>query len=192
MFVENPSEILDGCRKLDPDALTEAYNLYAEPIRSYVLRLSCDPVFADDAAQEVFTRAMENWVTGNGAMTNLRSYLYQSAYHLVVDESRLKSRFAPIEVVSNSAEAELWNPVAEESEGKIILDQAILSFGKDLTDDQRNVLILRYLEGFTLRETAEIIGKKINHVKVLQNRGVNKVREKLGFSGIEEHEVTLR
>jgi hypothetical protein len=51
----------------------------------------------------------------------------------------------------------------------------------ELTDDQRHVIILRFLEDFSLKETAEIIGKEVNNIKVIQNRGIAKLRKALGL-----------
>ena len=50
---------------------------------------------------------------------------------------------------------------------------------RELTEEQRNVLVLRFQEDFSLKETAEIIGKNINAVKALQNRGINRLRQAL-------------
>ena len=63
--------------------------------------------------------------------------------------------------------------------------QVLNSVWNDLTDDQRHVIILRYLEGFNLNETATILGKQVNHIKVIQNRAIAKLRQALGDSGAE-------
>ena len=47
---------------------------------------------------------------------------------------------------------------------------------QELTDDQRHVIILRFLEEFSLRETAAILGKDVGLVKVIQSRAVAKLR----------------
>jgi RNA polymerase sigma-70 factor (ECF subfamily) len=52
---------------------------------------------------------------------------------------------------------------------------------EELTEDQRHVIILRFLEGFSLRETAKIVGKQVNYVKVIQNRGIAALRKVLGY-----------
>jgi RNA polymerase sigma factor (sigma-70 family) len=64
----------------------------------------------------------------------------------------------------------------------MLFDTVILAIKRDLTEDQRHVIILRYLEGFSLRETAHIIGKEVYNVKVIQNRGVAKLRKALGYT----------
>ncbi len=54
--------------------------------------------------------------------------------------------------------------------------QAIVN---DLTDDQRHVIILRFLEGFSLRETASILGMEVGNIKVIQNRAIAALRKML-------------
>ena len=54
-----------------------------------------------------------------------------------------------------------------------------LAINKVLTDDQRHVVILRFLEGFDIKETAEILGKEVNNIKVIQHRALSKLREAL-------------
>jgi RNA polymerase sigma factor (sigma-70 family) len=49
----------------------------------------------------------------------------------------------------------------------------------NLTEEQKHVIILRFLEGFDLRETAAVLGKEINNIKVIQNRAITKLRESL-------------
>ena len=63
----------------------------------------------------------------------------------------------------------------------MLLETVILAIKNQLTEDQRHVIILRFLEGFSLRETAEIIGKEVYNVKVIQNRGVAKLRKALDY-----------
>jgi RNA polymerase sigma-70 factor (ECF subfamily) len=61
----------------------------------------------------------------------------------------------------------------------MLFDTVIVAIKHKLTEDQRHVIILRYLEGFSLRETADIMGKEVYNVKVIQNRGVAKLRKAL-------------
>jgi RNA polymerase sigma-70 factor (ECF subfamily) len=51
---------------------------------------------------------------------------------------------------------------------------------RQLTPDQRSVLILKYLEGYGNREVAEMMGSTIGAVKALQYRGLQAMRRCLG------------
>ena len=63
----------------------------------------------------------------------------------------------------------------------MLFEAVIMAIKNQLTEDQRHVIILRFLEGFSLRETAAIIGKEVYNVKVIQNRGVAKLRKALDY-----------
>lgn len=53
----------------------------------------------------------------------------------------------------------------------------------ELTSNQRHVIILRFLEEFSLHEIAVIIGKKENSVKVIQNLALAKLRKSVNYRG---------
>jgi RNA polymerase sigma-70 factor (ECF subfamily) len=70
-------------------------------------------------------------------------------------------------------------------EDRVLLDVLVKAIQNDLTEDQRHVIILRFLEGFSLNETAAILGKEVSHIKVIQNRAITKLRKNLGHSELE-------
>ena len=59
------------------------------------------------------------------------------------------------------------------------METVLLAINNHLTDEQRHVIILRFLEGLSLKETAKIVDKKTSSVKVLQSRGIAKLRQVL-------------
>ena len=67
-----------------------------------------------------------------------------------------------------------------------MMEALISAMNTELTEDQRHVIILRFLEDFSLKETAEIIGKEVNNIKVIQNRGIAKLRKAMGIHMDEE------
>jgi RNA polymerase sigma-70 factor (ECF subfamily) len=171
--------LLDGARSMDQEALIRIFDLYSSPLYNYALRLCNDPLDADQVVGDVFAKLLEQLSVGNGPSTNLRSYLYETAYHLIIDKSRHSRREAPLEVVDflrqDSSSTVTW------LEDRMLFETVSLAIKDCLTDDQRHVIILRFLEGFSLRETAGIIGKDVYNVKVIQNRGVAKLRKVLGY-----------
>lgn len=177
--MEADTTLLSAARNMNPDALIKIFDLYSSVLYNYALRLCNDPLEADQVVGDVFAKLLEQLSAGNGPSTNLRSYLYETTYHLVVDKSRYSRREAPLEVIEflrsdgSSATTRL--------EDQMLFETVILAIKNQLTEDQRHVIILRFLEGFSLRETAEIIGKEVYNVKVIQNRGVAKLRKALGY-----------
>ena len=170
--------LLEAARSMNREALVEIFDLYSSALYNYALRLCNDPLKADHIVGDVFAKLLDQWSTGNGPSTNLRSYLYETTYHLIVDEARHSHRQAPLEVIDfllNDGYSTLVS-----LENRMLFDAVIMAIKKDLTEDQRHVIILRFLEGFSLRETADIMGKEVYNVKVIQNRGVAKLRKALG------------
>jgi RNA polymerase sigma-70 factor (ECF subfamily) len=67
-----------------------------------------------------------------------------------------------------------------------MFERILVAVQSDLTDDQRHVVVLRYLEGFNLRETAAVMGMRVTHVKVIQHRALAKIRQALNFDEINK------
>jgi len=96
-----------------------------------------------------------------------------------VDRSRDNKHTAPLEVAINLQEKERTVPTATQIEERVLMEALVSAMNSELTDDQRHVIILRFLEDFSLKETAQIIGKEVNNIKVIQNRGIAKLRKAL-------------
>jgi len=170
--------LLEAARNMDREALIEIFDLYSSALYNYALRLCNDRLRADHIVGDVFVKLLEQWSAGQGPSTNLRAYLYETTYHLIVDESRYSHREAPLEIMDFLRQD--GNASAVSLENRMLFDAVIVAIKKHLTEDQRHVIVLRFLEGFSLRETADIMGKEVYNVKVIQNRGVARIRKALG------------
>jgi RNA polymerase sigma-70 factor (ECF subfamily) len=177
--MEAEMNLLEAAKDMDQEALIKIFDLYSSSLYNYALRLCNDPLEADQVVGDVFAKLLEQLSMGHGPSTNLRSYLYETTYHLIVDKSRYSRREAPLEAVEFRHDG--YSTLAS-LEDRMMFDTVILAIKRDLTEDQRHVIILRFLEGFSLRETADIIGKEVYNVKVIQNRGVAKLRKALGYT----------
>ncbi len=162
---------------LDQDALVAIFDLYSLAIYKYALRLCRDCIEADQIVGDVFSQFMERVSRGEGPKTNLRSYLYQIAYHLIVDHAREKQRTLPIDNAETKCEEESLPSRIEE---QMLLEELTSAIQNDLTIEQKHVIILRFQENLSLRETADIMGKNINAIKSLQKRSISKLQKSLG------------
>ena len=170
-------ELLNAARMMDKDALVKIFEHFSSALYKYVLSLCNDPVTADHVVGDVFAKLLTQFASGEGPRDNLRSYLYQSAYHRMIDEARVSRRRAPLEVVDWLRQDGAASYAGLED--RMLFKQVLHAVQNNLTDDQRHVIVLRFLEGFSLRETATIMGKKEEHVKVIQSRGIAKLRKAL-------------
>jgi len=173
--MRNDSFLLEAARNRNPDALVGIFDLYSSSLYNYAMRLCGDPLKADNVVGDVFAKLLDQLAAGNGPDSNLRAYLYQMTYHLIVDKARISRREVPLELVEFIPGQE--NTLPRNFENRVLLDTLLMAIKNDLTEDQRHVIILRFLEEFSLRETAEIIGKDVQNIKVIQNRGIAKLRK---------------
>jgi RNA polymerase sigma-70 factor (ECF subfamily) len=179
--MNDDSALLKGARELNKDSLAAIFDTYASAIYKYALRLCRDSLEADFIVGDVFAQLLEKLVAGKGPLTNLRSYLYQIAYHLIVDRARSNHRFESLEAITDLQER-LANPsIPAQVEDRALMEAVVSSMINDLSESQRHVIILRFFEDFSLRETAVIVGRNVNNVKVIQNRALAKLRKSLGF-----------
>jgi len=169
--------LLEAARTMNKDALVKIFDRYSPALYNYAFRLCNDALTADNIVGDVFAKLLDQFSAGNGPTTNLRSYLYEMAYHLIVDESRFSNRVAPLEVV-DLLQYDGYS-AAVRLENQVLIQTVMMAIRKHLTKDQRHVIILRFLEGFSLIETATIIGKEVTHVKVIQNRAIAALRRTL-------------
>jgi len=173
--MENDVELLTLAKRLDKEALIKIFDLYSVPIYRYALRLCNDPVTADQVVGDVFAKLLDQFSSGKGPNTNLRSYLFEIAYHQVINELPISHRNILLEepqFITSDANVSFLS-----LEDQLLSKQMLLAIQNDLTADQRHVIILRFLEGFSLKETALILGKTIGNIKVIQNRAMAMLRK---------------
>lgn len=174
--LDDDPTLLKAVRDLDANALVAVFDLYAPALFKYTRRLCGDSTEADDIVGDVFYQLLNRLKEGKGPTDNLRAYLYQIAYHKVVDHSRERKRLVDLEDghVAGSA-----GSVPSQQENREQMDAVEAVILNQLTEDQRHVIVLRFIHDFSIKETAEILGKEIDNIKVLQNRAITKLRQVL-------------
>src|ERR1051325_7529105 len=113
-MIKDGVALLKAAQKLDEEALTTIFDEFAPAIYKYTLRLCHDAIIADNIVGDVFAQLLEQFAAGKGPRTNLRSYLYQTAYHLVVDRSRDNQHNAPLEVAMDKYHGGQFAPTRSE------------------------------------------------------------------------------
>ncbi len=179
---ESDAALLEGARQMDREALVQIFDTYSPAIYSYAFRLCHDALVADYIVGDVFAKLLEHLSNGGGPSSNLRSYLYEMTYHMVVDEARYSNRTTEIDNVALISQDEYSSHIGVEN--RILFKSIMQAILTKLTVDQRHVIILRFLEGFSIQETAKIIGKEESNVKVIQNRAIAALRKALGHEGV--------
>ncbi len=174
--------LLERARTYEPQALAEIYDRYAQPVYHYLYRLLDDPVQAEDLTGEVFLRLLRALPTSRAPRTNLRGWLYRVAHNLAMDWYRRHPKGATVEwddglALEEGADAGGRSPAAV-VEGKQARQQLRAAI-RQLTQAQQQVLVLRFVEGRTVAESAHLLDKSEGAVKVLQHRAIQRLRKLL-------------
>ena len=172
--------LLKKLPSLEPEIVTQIHNYFYPVVYRYAHYRLSDPNIAEDLASEVFLLLLETVHKGRGPQNTLRGWLMGTISNLVNDYYR-KAYKRPSEELSDDIPATSPGPGAliEMTQKHASVRTALLK----LTPDQQNVLALRFGSGYSLEETANVIGKRVNAVKQLQLRALESLRRHLG----EEH-----
>lgn len=172
------AELLRRALHGDKQAFGSLYEVYLEPIYRYIYYRVGDHAEAEDLTELVFLKAWEQLPrTGKGtAVRNFRAWVYRIAHNLVVDRHRTHKPAVSLDQ-HNDTQAPVASPeaLAEHMEQSDTLQAAILQLEPDL----QQVVILRFVNQLSHAETGRILGKKEGHVRVLQYRALQKLRELL-------------
>lgn len=155
-----------------PRRLDDIYDELAPAVTGYFRgRGATDP---EASCGDVFVRVAGALPSFRGNDAALRRWVFTIAHHRLVDE--LKSSRREREVVTDTV------PEVGESPSDESIDPALMAALSRLSDDQREVVVLRYVADLSIRDVATILGKKSGAVKMLQARGLDALRSRLSVS----------
>ncbi len=161
-------DLLQRARQLKTEALADIYDQYSTPIFRYAFRLLGDADLAEDCVAETFNRFVTSLAQGGGPQNHLRAYLYRVAHNWIVDHYRSRANTDWVDLKEDiAAEMDTAHEAQQQLE-KLELRQLLMR----LPYEQRQVIVLRYLEEWPAEEVAESMNKTIGAVKALQHRGI--------------------
>ena len=130
---------------------------------------------AEDLAGELFTRMVHHLPSFTPSGVPFRAWLFRIAYNLAMDHFRVANGkpLASLEQAATKAQPE-QNPAwqVEQQMTHHNLHNAL----EALVPDQRQVIILRFLAGLSLQETAVVMERSLSAVKAMQHRGLKTMR----------------
>jgi len=167
--------LLHAARQWDMDALAAVYDTYSPLLYRYAMRLLGNPDLAEECVAETFARFLQALRNGGGPKDHLKAYLYRVAHNWITDYYR---RQPPPQIdvedvahILADDEASLGAQIiADEEQART---RAALRL---LTPDQRQVIVLRFIEGWPLKDVAEAMQKPVGAIKALQHRALAALR----------------
>jgi RNA polymerase sigma-70 factor (ECF subfamily) len=178
-------ELLGLAFAYDEAALGEVYDRYESRIHAYIYRRTGDEGLAEDLTAQVFMKMLQAIRDRKAWHSSFSGWLYRIAHNLVIDFYRQRDRQPSVGLDETpDIVAEHDDPVAS-VEQQLTAERVRLALRR-LTEEQAEVLSLRFLEGFSINEVAVMMNKTEGAIKALQYRAVATMRLLLEHEGLHE------
>lgn len=179
--------MLDGEKKLIKDAIkgeAEAFGLlydhYQPQIYRFVYLKVSHREEAEDLTHQVFLKSWESIADYESYGFPFSSWLYRIARNQTIDYYRTRKESVGLESIAENKfteDAEKISKFIDDSRDLKKIEEAIAL----LSEDQQDVVILRFVEDFSPKETAEILERTEGAIKLIQHRAVKRLKEILNY-----------
>jgi len=160
-------------------AFDDLFKVWNRPITAFVRQRGV--IDSDDVANEVFLGAFRSIGRFRGGEGEFRSWIFRIARNKIADHHRAAGR-RPETVPLQVGFMEPTQEHVEADVARLIGDERVAALLSHLTDEQREVLILRTVADLTVDQVASVIGKRRGAVKQLQRRGLRRLEAILAES----------
>lgn len=187
-MLRNEAELAQRASRRDQAAFAELYNAYVDKIYKYIYYKVGSAQDAEDLCEQVFLKAWEAIGRYTWCGYPFSSWLYKLAHNLVVDHYRTRRETLPLnDVIATSDE-----PVDPESMLRQTLDACELRDAiVQLTSEQRQVIALKFVEGYDNAEIAQMMNKKEGAIRALQYRALRSLQGILEAEEAKQLEFAL-
>jgi RNA polymerase sigma-70 factor (ECF subfamily) len=163
----------------DGEAFGRLYDAYVDMVYRFIYFRVNDRALAEDFTSETFLRALRRISSIDYQGRDIGAWFMTIARNLILDHKK-------------SARTRLEVPTAEDIEGEpnerspeaavldLVTSQRLMAAVRQLGDEQRECILLRFVQGFSVSETAAVMGKNDGSVKALQHRAIRKLAELIG------------
>lgn len=150
-----------------------AYDAHVKSIYRYIYyRTGQEKTDAEELTQEVFMRTWAYLQKDERPIEDIRAFLFQVSRHVIADRWRRHKPTIALDDLEPSEEPKM-EVRHEATVDMIIMEQYLL----ELPEKYREVLTLRYVNDMTTEEAGKLLGMTANHVAVLTNRALGKLRK---------------
>ena len=153
----------------DKQAIGEIYRTHVDVIYRYIWARIRDDDVTEDLTAQVFLKALEGLPSYRPSGKPFLAWLYRIAYARIVDHWRKQERRVevPLEDTLPAREPRPEELLEVEADWVTAIDLVA-----QLTDDQQDVVILRFIGELSLAEVAETLGKTVGATKAIQYRAL--------------------
>lgn len=176
--------LLKRAKHGDPDAFAALYQAHVQAIFRYIASRVNDNHLAEDLTGDVFAKALQGLSQYQDQGKPFIAWLYRIAHARVVDHYRRSGRRGFDGDIDE--DTILSDPLEiDEAMDRGQVAQLLRAAIADLTADQQQVVVLRFMEGHRIEVVAQLMGKQPNAIKALQHRALRTLAKRLEKAGLD-------
>jgi RNA polymerase sigma-70 factor (ECF subfamily) len=157
----------------DASAFGDLYELYRDAIYRFCLARTGTAHDAEDLTADVFVKALQSLERYQDRGLPFVAFLYRIARNAAIDRSRTLKQ--PLSVDGLIAEPASKQNV--EAEAALAVEKSILMAAiTKLKSEHRDVVVMRFIEGYSALEVAQLLGKTEGAIRTLQHRALERLR----------------
>lgn len=163
--------LVELARSGDSEAFGLLYDHYQSSVYRFLYYRTRSTQLAEDLTSETFFRALRSMSNFRWQGKDFGAWLMTIARNLATDH--FKAGRTRLEMATE--DMGVHDDATEGPESAVLAgltNEILLGALKSLPDEQRDCLIMRFLQGMSIAETAEVLGRSDGAVKQLQLRGV--------------------
>ena len=170
-------QLVERAQRGEREALEELYLLHFDRIYSYLHMSVGNRHDAEDLTTQTFLKMLESIKKFRRRAAPFSAWLFRIAHNLAMDHFRATRRWQPEENVPEQAGEE--EPSAEAQALQSIGRQSMLELIENLSEEQQQVLTLKFVFNFPNSDVATILGKTEGAVKSLQHRALVSLQKQI-------------
>lgn len=163
--------LVDLARGGDTEAFAAIYDAYVDQVYRYVYYRCSSHALAEDLTSETFLRALRRIDSFTWQGKDIGAWLVTIARNLVADHVK-SSRFRLEVSTADMLDADRADDGIEEAVVARLQNAALVDAVRRLKPEQQECIVLRFLQGLSVAETALAMGRTEGAVKQLQLRAV--------------------
>lgn len=163
----------------DGEAFGKLYDRYVDMVFRFIYFRVNDRALAEDFTSETFLRALRRISTISYQGRDIGAWFITIARNIVLDH--LKSARHRLELTTaDTIEGKEQVASTEEAVLDVLQSERLMQAVAQLGDEQRECVMLRFVHGLSVSETASVMGKNDGAIKALQHRAVRKLADLVG------------
>lgn len=149
--------------------LAEMYRVYAAELQRFISNKVGDPILAEDLTSAVFLKALR-WLREDQSAESARGWLYATARTTIADYWQAQGQYEMHSLSGLEEQLHFRGDTAAHQQAEMRV-QHLLGL---LSERDRTILTLRYLQGYSAAEIASALGTSAGHIRVLQLRALRR------------------